>query len=151
MNESERNRLMNELRRMIFAQSDMAQAAMAAQSLITEHHNGDLCRALETAIAVCYARSFAGGNNAGTLGEEWFPEGGDQRAMHEAIVALRDEVFAHNDRTHYRGIVDAGALLGEPEVFAEEWLPIKREVLPAFIQMCAYQQTRFRIRGQELQ
>ena len=73
MHENERNRLLNELRRFLLAASDMRQAAAAAEHLSTERLNGDLCRALETAIVICYSRPFARGNKAGTLGAEWVP------------------------------------------------------------------------------
>ena len=50
--ESEKNRLVNELRRYRLAQADMRQVLAAVESLTKEHHNGYLCRALETAIVV---------------------------------------------------------------------------------------------------
>jgi hypothetical protein len=76
MHESERNRLVNEIRRLRLAEADMAQVAAAADTLMHEHLNGDLCRALETAIAVCYARPFGSSNQVGVLGQEC-PEGRD--------------------------------------------------------------------------
>lgn len=151
MHESERNLRTKEIRRLVFAQSDMAQAAVAAEYLLQEHVNGDLCRALETAIVVCYARPFAGGNNAGILGEDWYPIDPAHRAMHDKLRDLRDQVFAHNDITDKRGIVDAGAMLGLPGSFAEEWMPLNREALPTLIQMCAAQRAQFSERVDELQ
>jgi hypothetical protein len=46
--------LLREIRRFRLVQGDMRQVVAAAQALHREHENGDLCRALETAIVVCY-------------------------------------------------------------------------------------------------
>jgi hypothetical protein len=69
VHESEKHRLVNEIRRYRLAQADMRQVIAAVDALADEHHNGYLCRALETAIVVCYARAFAAGNEIGTLGD----------------------------------------------------------------------------------
>jgi hypothetical protein len=151
VHESERNRIRNDIRRLVLAQSDLAQAAMAAHSLAGEALNGDLCRALETAIVVCYSRPYDGRNKAGALREEWYPAETQERTMHDALLALRDQVYAHNDVTELRGVVDAGALLGEPGRYAEEWIPLNRKAMPALIRMCAAQQERFRSRVSELE
>lgn len=150
MHESERNRLRNEIRRLVLAQSDMAQAAAAAVALHSEQLNGDLCRALETAIVVCYVRPYDGRNKAGPLGSEWLPADPGSLAIHETMLAMRDQVYAHTDRTELRDIVDAGALLGEPGRFAEQWVPLNREALPKLIEMFSEQQQRFRERSDEL-
>jgi hypothetical protein len=151
MHESDRNRTRNEIRRLVFAQSDMTQAAIAANTLAGEHLNGDLCRALETAIVVCYSRPYDRRNKAGPLREESYPTDAAQRAMHDALFALRDQVYAHNDVTDLRGVVDAGELLGAPGRYTEQWVPLNRAALPTLIQMCAAQQERPRVRVEELE
>lgn len=140
LNETERNRLTNEIRRLRLAESDMNQAAAAAQALRTEHLNGDLCRALETAIAVCYARPYGSSNKVGVLGDEWLPEDPGDQALHGALLTRRDQVYAHTDRTDARGIVD---VFGDG-TFVEEWRPLSRDVLPRIITLAARQQARFR-------
>ena len=151
MHASERNRIMNELRRLVLAQSDLAQAAAAATALMNEHLNGDLCRALETAIVVCYVRPFTRANNIKPLGEQWYPELPSARALHDLLMAMRDQVYAHNDRTEFRDIIDSGASVGMPGIYSEQWVPINREALPGMIQMFSDQQLRMRTRSQELQ
>jgi hypothetical protein len=64
-------------------------------------------------------------------------------AIHGRLLELRDEVYAHTDRTGGRDIIDAGALLGEPGTFAEQWRPLSREALPRIIELAAHQQSRF--------
>ena len=95
----------------MLAASDMRQAAAAAGHLSSEHLNGDLCRALETAIVICYSRPFAGGNKAGTLGAEWAPPAPELVPLHDLLLGARDKVYAHNDRTGARGIRDVRELV----------------------------------------
>jgi hypothetical protein len=148
---NERNRLLNETRRFLLAASDMRQAAAAADHLATEHRNGDLCWALETAIVICYSRPFARGNKTGTLGAEWAPPAPELVPLHDLLLDARDKVYAHNDRTGARGIRDVRELVdlddewlaeGGP-IFAEEWLPIRRDALPAIALMAEAQAARF--------
>src|SRR5262249_33980113 len=113
--------------------------------------NGDLRRAFETAIAVCYGRPFASGNRAGSLGRRWQPTTADGRIVHEKLLDLRNQVFAHNDETDLRGVVDAGALVGLRSRWAEEWVPLNPEAMPRIIQVAREQQQRFRQRVDELQ
>lgn len=151
MHESERNRLRNEILRFQLAASDMRQAAAAAEHLAGEHLNGDLCRALETAIVICYARPFAGGNKAGALGEEWAPTPPELVPFHDLLLAARDSVYAHNDRTAARTIRDVSELVDLTDecppdgatIFAEEWIPIRRDALPTIVLMAQAQGARF--------
>lgn len=147
MQESERNRLLNEIRRLRLAESDMNQVAAAALALQGERLNGDLCRALETAIAVCYARPYGGRKKVGVLGDEWLPEDPGDRAVHDQLLIRRDQVYAHTDRTDARDIID---VFGEG-TFAEQWRPLAREALPRIIRLAARQQTRFRDAVEERQ
>lgn len=57
--------LKNEIRRCQLARGDMLQVMAAAVALDSERKNGYLCRALETAIVVCYARPFSPRNAVG--------------------------------------------------------------------------------------
>jgi hypothetical protein len=143
LHESERNRLQRELRRLRLAQSDMAQAATAAEALKGEREESVLGRALETACVVIYARPFSS-NNIGRLGEEWAPTGHDERALHDELCKKRDQVYAHSDETSLRDVVDIGTSIGkEHPVYVEQWHPVNRDVLPAFIAMAWAQEKRF--------
>ena len=100
----------------------MNQVAAAAAALQGERLNGDLCRALETAIAVCYSRPYGGSNRVGVLGNEWLPEDPGDLAVHARLLELRDQVYAHTDRTDARDITD---VFGDG-FYAEEWRPLRR-------------------------
>jgi hypothetical protein len=138
---------------MRLAQADMRQTLAAITALTEERHNGYLCRALETAIIVCYARAFASGNEIGTLGEEWAPEEATLRALHDQVLRLRDQVYAHTDRrAGARDIADVATQFGlDAPMFTEGWRPIKREVLPALGALAEYQEQRFASAADELQ
>ena len=136
MHESERNSLMREVRRFRFAQADMRQAAAAAEALSREHHNDDLCRALESAIVVIYARPFARRNQVGMLGDEWAPTEPLLHNLHNELLEKRNQVYAHSDETAMRDVIDIGATLGKDHpVYSEQWLPVSRPMLPIFIRM----------------
>ncbi len=111
----------------------MAQAASAAVALQQETEgNGPLRRALETAIAVSYARPFAPGNRAGSLRNGWEPANPRQAAFHDALIELRNQVYAHTDRTEARSVVDLKQLLGLEDEggrrYAEEWQALNVEL-----------------------
>jgi hypothetical protein len=141
---SDRNRLLRELRRFRFAQADMRQAAAAAEALSRERGDGDLCRALETACVVIYARPFTPPNKVGPLGEEWAPTHPWELALHDELCDKRDQVYAHSDETPMRDVVDIGETIGkEHPVYAEQWQPVNRGMLPTFIRMVWTQEKRF--------
>jgi hypothetical protein len=145
MHETERSRLLNEFRRFRFAEGDMLQAAAAAEALLGENKNGELCRALETALAICYARPFTG-SGVGRLDEgDWAPDG-SARKFHDDLMTLRHKVYAHVDRTEWREVIDLGELLGEEfrGHWTEQWAPVNREALPGFVNLCRWQAARFR-------
>jgi hypothetical protein len=144
MHESERNRIVNEIRRYRLAQADMRQVIAAVQALANEHHNGYLCRALETAIIVCYARAFTSGNEVGSLGDEWVPDDKELRRFHDEVLRLRDQVYAHTDRrAGARDIEDVGSMLGLDQVlYTEGWRPIKREALQGISDLAQHQEQR---------
>jgi hypothetical protein len=143
LSEGERNELRRELTRLRLAQSDMAQAAAAAEALKGEREESPLGRALETACVVIYARPFTS-NKVGRLGEEWAPTDPEERALHDELCKRRNQVYAHSDETPLREVVDIGASIGKDHpVYAEQWHPVNRDVLPAFIAMAWKQEKRF--------
>jgi hypothetical protein len=145
MHESERNRVINEIQKLRLAEEDMAQAAMAASYLANKDLNDDLCRALETAVAVCYARPF-GRNGVGMLGPEWLPADDHHPFFHDALLEVRDQVYAHTDRTTVREVVQVGE-----GSYAEAWLPFSRKARTHFIELARYQEARFRAGVEERQ
>ncbi len=140
---SEQNRLLRQLKRLRLAQSDMAQAAAADEALKGEREESALGRALETACVVIYARPFTS-NKVGRLGDEWAPTDPGERALHDELCKKRDQVYAHSDKTGPREVVDIGPSIGKDHpVYAEQWHPVNREVLDAFIRMAWRQEKRF--------
>src|SRR5262245_26959571 len=143
LHESERSRLLRELKRLRLAQSDMAQAAAADEALKGEREESALGRALEAACVVIYTRPFTS-NNVGRLGDEWAPTDPEERALHDELCKKRDQVYAHSDETPTRDVVDIGASIGSDHpVYAERWHPMNRDVLPALIRMAWAQEKRF--------
>ena len=149
--ETERSRLQNQIRRFRFAAADMRQASMAARTLTSEHVNEDLCRALETAIAVCYARPFTRDSDRKRLDDKWAPE--ETPLLHKALLALRHQVYAHTDpNTEARQLIDLSEFFGESgHGHTEAWLPLNRDVLPTIVWMCDAQAERFIREAQELE
>ena len=118
MRESERNHLLKQLRLLRFAAGDMQQARAAIIALLetTDDDNEDdldLILALETAIVICYARPFTHGEGVGRLGEEWAPEDEDKRAMHDEMLVLRNQLYAHTDMRSGRDSVERFEFYGE--------------------------------------
>jgi hypothetical protein len=127
--DGQRQRLLNEITRFRLAQADMRQVMAAVEALSKEHQNGYLCRALETAIVVCYARPFGSKNKVGPIGKKWAPLKSFPK-LHAELLRLRDKVYAHTDKTEARQVVDAGKMIGAESAWTEGWHAIRREALP---------------------
>jgi hypothetical protein len=146
-------RLLREIRPLRFAVSDMRQTIAAAQTLAAERENGDLRHALETAIAVCYARPWCHRGGLGALAARWLPSPGASRVIHDALLRFRHQVYAHSDGvgSDGRGIIDVWQFLGFVRIpalgefthFTEQWYPIPREWLLLIIELATTQQRRF--------
>jgi hypothetical protein len=121
----------------------MRQVIAAATYLETEHLNGDLCRALETAIVVCYARPFDPRNKIGALGNDWVPNDASAE-LHEILLAARDKVYAHTDRTRARDVIDVGALIDIEHAYAEQWYSLDRGKLPGITKLAETHLARLR-------
>jgi hypothetical protein len=89
----------------LLAVGDMEQTIDAARMLADELQNGASdarhhyrCRALETAIAVTYARSLVDNKRAYTVRQDQRePEGdADMKRRHNALIDLRHRSYAHN-------------------------------------------------------
>ena len=132
--------LNGEERRLALAILDMRQAEAAAR-LLGRQSDVHERRALETAIAVCYARPWLDGNKDGKLKSRWLPTGTDLR-LHELLIDLRMRTYAHNDPTGGRksvATIEAGVVTST----GEEWIPLPRKDLDLIAELCSRQAKRF--------
>jgi hypothetical protein len=81
-------------------------AAIVALLATTEDDDVHLMLALETALVVCYARPFTHGKRVGQLGEEWAPEDAHERAVHDELLVLRNQAYAHTDKASGRDVIE---------------------------------------------
>jgi hypothetical protein len=132
---AKRARLVRQQHAVLLGASDMRQAAAAARAL--EHESdGDLARALETAMMVCFMRPFTKSDLQ--VRAEFFPTGRDLEHL-QNIKAHRDKVYAHTDEEAGRW---AEAVLYTVEGsngsmhFREGWNAINRAVVPDFVALC---------------
>jgi hypothetical protein len=137
MHESDRNGLLKRQRALLLALLDMSHAGAALQALERESANVDLMRALETAIAVSYARAFTASSLLRLGKDEYRPSDPTQAQWHDELISLRDTVYAHTDKDSGRtaqievtAATGIGNLGGLPMSFAgrihEQWNPIPR-------------------------
>jgi hypothetical protein len=141
---------------LLHAASDMAQAKAACDMLEEETEDHVRARALETAIAVCYARAFTV-SNLRTLSSRAFgpKKGTDQRVLHDALLQLRKKVYAHTDVESGRSIGDITINFGERGDIAhvthrESWHPLDRQLLDSIRELCESQHSRFGLEGTRL-
>jgi hypothetical protein len=151
---TERFDLAGETALLALAAQDMREAAAAGRSLAAmiedlEHRGYDshAGRALQTAIAVCYARPFAETNRLGTLRKKWRPEDPVGRDVHEALCEMRNRVYAHTDPDGGRrvwasfDVSETGEVEGVSVGVA--WNPIRDTDLLTVIETCDRQAARF--------
>ena len=132
--------LSGEQRRLALAVLDMRQAEAAAR-LLERQVDVHVRRALETAVAVCYARPWLDSNKDGKLKSRWRPTGDDVR-LHELLIGLRMRTYAHNDPLGGRkplATIEAGVVTST----GEEWIPLPRKDLVPIAKLCAKQAERF--------
>ena len=129
-----------------------ARAAIRALLATTAEDDVDLMLALETAIVVCYARPFTYGEGVGQLGEEWAPEDDHERAVHDEVLVLRDQAYAHTDKKSGRDVVERFELHDDGLTgLQESWQALDREVLRSVvIPICDRQERRFQDAADEL-
>jgi hypothetical protein len=132
------------------AAQDMRQAASAAKLLIDLPElddRGAAARALETAIAVCYARPFLSRNRMGVPPRRLRPTDALGRKIHAELIKRRNQTYAHIDPTGGRVIsgsflTDDGGVVQRMDM-QEQWIPIDRARLPDIIELCENQAARF--------
>jgi hypothetical protein len=133
----------------------MRQAAAAAAYLLEgPRMNGDAERALETGLVVCYARPYVRARRgAGAIGSRRaLPSEPRLRALHDALIDRRNDLYAHNDVTDLRGVEDVYAALGlGGGRYAEAWRPIDRAQLPEVVALCESQRSTFRALAERIE
>jgi hypothetical protein len=139
---------------LVLAAADVEQAAAAALALDSETDNVPLIRALETAVAVCYARPFTSGDLVGRLDPvKWKPDLGIDW-LHFALIDLRMRVYAHTDVDSGREIgpqLEVETQLGDRDArWMEEYWAFPRTWIPHVIELCDEQGERFRVSAAEL-
>jgi len=149
VSESDRNRALKRQRALLLAASDMEQAAAAARALNAETNDHNLMRALETAIAVCYARAFTQ-TSLFRLNRDTYEPGDSVLAeLHRTLCKVRDKVYAHTDKTGGRSATvlvqtQPIELPGRVDFLRQEdWEPMPREALPVALVLFRVQRKRF--------
>lgn len=145
MDETKRTNLERLRELLLFAADDMGQARAAVLALNNEEHNVDLMRALETAIAVCYARAFTDNRGWGQVPKKYRPEASDA-ALHEVLMHLRHKVYAHVSGESGRSATMTTTADFEESAAIEYrhgWLPLERAALRPIADLCEAQRERF--------
>lgn len=139
------------MRALLLAASDMEQAIAAAHALDAEQTDWNLMRALETAIAVCYARAFTKSQSHQLDRAEYEPADPTLAQMHRQLIYLRDQVYAHTDKPNRSGRSAGVSITSLPEqvpgrvdfMREEEWVPLPRGLLPTMLELFNHQRDMF--------
>jgi hypothetical protein len=162
VHESERNRLIKRQQALLLALVDMAHAVAALGALEREHLDVNLMRALETAIAVSYARPFVTSSLLRLRQADYRPADPEQSELHGDLLDLRDKVYAHTDRDSGRtarieitSATGLGNLGGLPASLAaqvhEQWIPLSRAKIPGYRILIEGQAQRFGVEAAGIQ
>ncbi|SRR6266536_2437059 len=114
----------------------------AAARLLERQSDVNERRALETAIAVCYARAFTQSSLHRLDQNEFEPSDPRLAAVHRMLLDHRDKVYAHTDKDGGRIAsiklpdVDIGT-----EVW-EQWVPFPRGIVPHVVALSDAQALR---------
>lgn len=129
---------------------EQADAATMALERTVEPGEFMLMRALETAIAVCYARAFTKSTLLRLSLAEYEPSEPQLAQLHKDLYDLRDEVYAHTDKSGGReaSLIVASATDSKLPATVnflrnEQWPAIERAALPEIRRLCALQRDRF--------
>jgi hypothetical protein len=146
-------RLERERHRLVLAASDMRQVWIAADHLAAVPMNADAERVLWTGLVVTYARPFMQSNALGAVSERLArSEDPGLRELHKNMCDRRDDLFAHNDVTELRDVMDAWAELGiGAGHYVERYAPMDAAVLSAISRLAHEQEQRFRDRQNEIE
>jgi len=134
---------------LLHAASDMEQTRAACDMLDEETEDTHRARALETAIAVCYARGFTESTLRRLSANAFAPKKGTaQRQLHDVLLQLRQKVYAHTDLESGRSIREL-TLEFEGDTahvkHAESWHPLDRDLLDPIRELCREQGSKLRL------
>jgi hypothetical protein len=148
VHETERNRLLNELRRLKLAAADMALVAEEIDAL-SESDRRLIPRVLETGLVTVYARSFkSSGRHWPAFTELWTPTDPHELAVHNSILRRRDKQHAHTDEKHSgRDIVD---VFGK-HFYAEQYEVLAHAALEEIAALARAQRERFKAAADEIE
>lgn len=146
-----REHMRHRLTGLLLAREDMEQAAAAARAVIAwMPPDVALMRALETGMAVSYARPFVDATLPGArLSKADRPTSEGERELHDLLLWFRRKVYAHTDAESGRNASpimppEAGWPDGIPGVgYGSTWQPFPRERLTEVVEVCDRQAQRF--------
>lgn len=124
MNEKKVASLQRKVQRYGLAESDMRQAIAGIRVLLEGDIDGDARRCLETGVVTCYARPFTESRGLGVVRETIPASEAGARVVHQELIDQRRKVYAHNDATEHRRIVEFP--FGDETIVREQWQPIAR-------------------------
>jgi hypothetical protein len=138
------------------AASDMDQTAAAAEALDAENDDEkvNLMRALETAIAACYARPFTKGSMVVRLNASKWVSPGHDRELHDTLMQMRHQVYAHTDAASGRSAGSSQATTSKGVLtvtYSEGWWAFPRELIPDVIDLCRRQAQHFRAEALQIE
>jgi hypothetical protein len=131
--------------RLVLAAQDMEECRAAAQFLHEATNlSGDVRRALETGIAVAYARPWGKTNTIGVLPDHWKPTDPDQLTLHDELITVRNKVYAHTDEeSGARWVADVSKMLKTTgPYFAPAWRPLNLDYIPQIAELAESQKTK---------
>ena len=98
MHKSDRNRLAKRLTALVLGHTDMQHARAAVDALENERTDVDLMRALETAVAVSYARAFSQSSLLRLNSDDYRPADRELADPHGELLNPQNKVYAHTDK-----------------------------------------------------
>jgi hypothetical protein len=156
-----------ERRKLVLAETDMQQAAAAAEHLCAHgpDMNADAEWVVWTGLMVTYARPYGASRDRRGLGAVQGrlakPEDETLRWLHKRICDRRNDLYAHNDGTDMRPILDIREELGIDTSHYVEVRTLRGhdaddtlkgyEVLPEIARLARAQEKRFRARLDDIE
>jgi hypothetical protein len=153
MHESKINRYKKRQQVLLLAAWDMQQAEAAALALEAETENVALMRALETAMAVCYARSFTQ-STLEMLPSDYVPTTPPDSDLHKWFRERRNKEYAHTDKKSSR-TASVKVVGWEGDIvnveLHEQWDPFPRDLIAPAVDLFQRQCDRLRRDGTKIQ